>query len=352
MRGMFLNFTGDATIDEAVEEYTLLHALEDDWIDYTEVRDRMAELIEQGKGLPRETVLARLTEVHGAPQFKSPAQRRWYFATQKGDEGKVPESKGKRWQEILQQAKDALAAQPDITGPELVGLVDMDPPLSPSEQERVEKLVSPERARRLVRAPEAVPKEERTPETEELVTERWPKREREREEKKEKELVPKPKKRTKRTQLGPSQIPFVSQPGMPYVGAEKAPQKAYFLDKCPEIADGDNWRAFQQAVQLVRSDVEDGDVKATLCAEYPEVDPQEILQAAKGYLRQAKKDPYVDGRVYADSLVRQGMSVAALAAEYSSLQWQEVDPRFIQGFQGGLPFDVLRVIRRKERVLL
>lgn len=354
MRGMFLEFedTHSSVIAHALEELTIQQQLEDDWIDFEEVRERVAEILSDTRGIPTAYVLAHLEQVCGAPAFKSPAQRKWYFATQqRGDaEGGPVESKGHRWQDVLQQAKDAIALQPEITGPELAGMIDVSPPLTPKEEERVQKLVSPERLKRLVKSPRAVPIEERTPETEELVTEEWPDIQREKEEKKEKELLRSKRKRNKpmQTKLGPSQIPPFSPPGMPYVGASKGTQKQYFLDKCPKIADGDNWRAFQHAVRLSRSGVDDGDVKVTLCDEYPEVDPQEILQAAKGYIKEGSKDPYVHGRTQVQELVREGSVVPALAAEYSNLQWQDVDPRFLQGFREGLPFEALRLIRRKS----
>lgn len=352
MRGMFLEFADSTVIAHALEEFTLQQQLKDDWIDFEEVREHVAVIISNTKGIPKEYVLAHLDQVCGAPSFKSPAQRKWFFANQQrgSEEGGPVESKGHRWQDVLQQAKDAVASQPEITGPELSGVIDVSPPLTPKEEERVQKLVSPERTKKLVKSPRAIPIEKRTPKTEELITEEWPAIQKEKEEKQERELLRAKPKRDKPTQtkLGPSRIAPFSPPGTPYLSASKGTQKQYFLDKCPEIADGDNWRAFQQAIQLSRSGVDDGDVKVTLCNEYPEVDPQEILQAAKGYIKEGSKDPYVHGRIHIQELLRKGSVVSALAAEYSDLQWQDANSRFLKGFQKGLPFEALRLIRRKS----
>jgi len=336
MKGMMLNFASTATIVEAMDEYALSWQLEDDWVTFEDVRDHMADMIELAKGIPKEAVKEYLTRVYGAPQFKSPAQRRWYFATQK-DRGtaRPAEPKGARWKKIMEQAKEYLKNMPKATGEELVGAIDIDPSLTSSEEKRVRELVSPERRKKLVKPPKAVPKEEVTPETEELKRELWP------EEQEEKERRP-PRKRPS---PGPSNISPLAQPGMPYVGASKyVPQKQYFLSKCPDIADGDHWRAFQQAVTLTRSGVEDGEVKEIIGEEYPEVTPEEILKAAKGYIREGSKDPYVDGRLQAQVLMRRGSSPQALAVEYSEMQWREFDPRFIKGFREGLPEEAVILI--------
>ena len=81
MRGLILDFAGEATVEAAVHEYMALHELDDVWFSLPGSHRNLAGLIELGKGIPLEETLQYLAEVYGAPQFKSPAQRRWFFAT-------------------------------------------------------------------------------------------------------------------------------------------------------------------------------------------------------------------------------------------------------------------------------
>ena len=279
--------------------------------------------------------------------FSSPSQRKFYFANQESSDGAGEKKKEDRWSTIIEAAKDAIRTQSEITGEELIGAVNnaLDVTLTPSEEERIRKLVSPERNKRVVSLPEDVSKEEKTPEILELIDQEWARiQEEKRKEKEKKQEQPLPKRST------PPQkglIPPFIQPGIPGRGANymDKSQKEYFIEEFPEIADADHWRAFQETLQLVRSGIEDSIVKDTIAEEYPEVDQDEILKAAKGFMKKGEKDPYVDGRLYVESMIREDDSNESLVAKYVNLSWQELPKFYLKGFKDGMPIAAQRLIK-------
>jgi len=345
MRGMLLDFAGEATIEAAVTEYVLTHGPRGDWAFYIDARDQLAQLIEAGKGIPRESTLEYLTQVYGVPQFKSPAQRRWFFATHPGEAPKKPAGEGKptgeRWREIMQAARNAVRVQPEITGAELISAINgsIDPDLTEPEEKRVQDLVSPERRKRLVAPPERVPKEERTPEIVELIEQEWSRIEREREKTKEKKEEMEPAKgpgRRPQRSPGKGMVPPFIQPGIPYVGAAREgymSARDYFYCQHSDIADADHWRAFLQATTLIRSEVEDKDIRCTIESEYPEVDPDEVLKAAKGFVKKGFRDPYVEGRALSLRFIRQGSSNEFITSVYRNMERGNVNPLYLSGFR-------------------
>ena len=108
--------------------------------------------------------------------FKSPRSRKWYFATQNPNEPGAPAGeKPNRWSDIIEAAREATRVQPGITSEELVGAVNnnLDVTLTPSEEDRVRKLVETGREKSFVGAPEHVPKKEMTPEITEILEQEW-----------------------------------------------------------------------------------------------------------------------------------------------------------------------------------
>jgi len=348
MKGMFLNFAGEATIEAAVTEYVLTHKPEGSWVLYEEARNQLAQLIEAGKGIQSESTLEYLTQIYGAPQFKSPAQRRWFFATHPGAAPGKPAEEGKptgdRWPEIMQAARDAVRVQPEITGEELISAINsaIEPDLTEAEGGRVRELVSPERRKRLVAPPERVPKEERTPEIVELIEQEWSRIEKEREKTKERKEEMEPAKgpgRKPQRSPGKGMVPPFVQPGIPYVGAAKAGHMSardYFYCQHSDIADADHWRAFLQATTLIRSEVKDKEIRCTIESEYPEVDSDEVLKAAKGFVKKGFKDPYVEGRALATRFIRQGSSSEFIASVYHTMERGKVNPLYLSGFRSSI----------------
>lgn len=354
MKGMILDFTGGATVEAAVYEYMTLHKLSDERLSLPGSQRKLAELIESGKGIPREETLQYLVEVYGAPQFKSPAQRRWFFATHpegtpggKEDKGKEPggakeKGKGDRWSEIMQAARDSVKSQPKMTGDELIIAINgaVEPDLTESEENRVRELVSPERTKKLVGPPERTPREERTPEIEELIGQEWARIQEERKvekEKKEERQAPEkgPQNRPK-SSPGKGMVPPFVQPGIPHRGAEKEgylSQKDFFCKKYCDIADAVHWRAFVQAVTLVRSGIEDSCIKETIENEYPRVDVDMVLKAAKDFIKQGEKDPYISGGTLAMRLIRQGSSNKFISTVYQNLRRGGIGQEYLKGFR-------------------
>lgn len=276
--------------------------------------------------------------------FKSPRSRKWYFATQNPNEPGAPVGeKHNRWGDIIEAARDATRVQPGITGEELIGAVNnnLDVTLTPSEEDRVRKLVETGRQQSFVGAPEHVPKKERTPEILEILEQEWSRIE---EEKKIKKERAKEKAKPAPTSVDLN-VPAVGAPGMYMFGGKNMKDsKKYFLDEYPCIADADHWRAFQQAVQLLRSYVEDSDVKEEIAEEYPEVDVEEILKAAKGFAKEGSKDPYVIGREAAEQLASEAINKPVIVARYADMVWKQVNPIYLKGFKDGLPNDILRLV--------
>lgn len=277
--------------------------------------------------------------------FTSPRSRKWYFATHKPTApGTTMEKRPNRWGDIIAAARDATRVQPGITGEELIGAVNnsLNVTLTPSEEDRVRKLVETGRQKSFVGPPERVPKEEKTPEISEIIEQEWARLQ----EEKEKEME-KQKEKAKAPKSVNLSVPALGQPGMYMTGSSKMrSQESYLLDKYPCMSDADHWRAFQQAVQLVRSWVEDADIKDEITEEYPEVDALEILKAAKGFVKEGSKDPYVNGREYAEQLTGGKVDKAAVVATYADMVWQQGNSLYLKGFKAGLPGDVLRSVNR------
>ena len=339
MRGMFLDFASDASIGVAVAEYVSLYEPEGDWVKYADAHESVATLIESGKGIPREATLTYLTRVYGAPAFISPSQRRWFFAThpEYRREPKKGKPAGERWRDIMEAARTALQFNPNMTGDELVVAINnaVEPELSEPEEGRVEKLVGPERMHRLVAPPEEIPVEERTPEVKELIEREWERIQEEREKEKEEEKAV-PKKAPKPTSTK-GMVPAFIQPGIPHMGRKYYRDKTeYFESEFPEIADGDHWRAFLEAVALVRGGTGESEVKSTISETYPEVDTKAVLEAVGRFIKEGAKNAYVDGRMLSEKLVREGSTSEFLAATYSDLQWAGVNSEFLYGFRAGL----------------
>ena len=302
MKGMILVFGSESTVKAAAEEYS--SEFDSGWHECADEFQRMAELISASKGIPKDETYAFLTRLYGAPQFRSPAQRRWWFATHPRGELEEPESKGSsskdRWADIMGAARSSLRGQPHLTGDELTTIINtiVEPDLTESEAERVRRLVSPERKQRLVAPPEKIPLELRTPETEELIERERPRieeeREREKERRKERSRPPVKVKKPTGVDLA---IPPLAQPGIPAMGAAKrgyANGRDFFLCHFPD-ASADQWRAFAQAMVLMRSGVDIKDVSKVLSDEYPEVCADEILKAAKDFVKSGRYDPYIRG---------------------------------------------------------
>lgn len=358
MKGLILDFTGGATVEAAVYEYMTLRGLDDKQLSSLESRSTLAELIESGKGIPKEETLHYLAEVYGAPPFKSPAQRRWFFATHpegtpggkedkgKGEPGgKEDKGKGDRWPEIMQAARDAVKSQPEMTGDELISAVNgaVEPDLTDAEEERVHELVSPERTKKLVGPPERTPREERTPEIEELIEQEWARIQEERKEEKEKKLEQQPPKEPPKgpqnrpkSSPGKGMIPPFLAPGIPHRGAKDKDsylsKKDFFCKKYCDMADAAHWRAFVQAVTLIRSG-HDECVKEIIEGEYPGVDVDMVLKAAKDFLQKGSKDPYIDGGTLAVRLVKQGSSSEFISTVYQNLQRGGVGQEYLGGFR-------------------
>jgi len=358
MNGLFLDFDDKASIAEAVEEYASLCSLEEEWHKEDTNRQALAQLLEEGKGISKGATLDYLKSAYGAPGFRSPSSRRWYFAThpQPGKGTDKARGTSDRWASIIEAARDAVRVQPNMTGEELIVAVgnSVDPPLTPSEEERVTNLVMPGREKRLVEAPEKTPKEERTPETLELIEAEWSRIQQERKEKEEKAKPSKPipvehvkvPKETL-TEVKIDDVPPFIQPGMPYLNASKTAaksQREYVIDKCPELAGADYWRAFQQAVQMLRSGLADSDIKEVVENEYPCIEPDIVMKASKGYMKLGSKDSYVDGRLCAQKLVKEAKDMKAITATYMDLIWQGADRGFLKGFQADLPSNIIRLL--------
>ena len=290
-------------------------------------------------------------EVEGSPGFVSPQQRRWYFGQQSPSSGEPKTNTGNRWSDIIAAARESTRVQPSIQPEELVVAINnsVDPPLTPSEEERVRKLINPEREKRLVELPEKTPKSERTPEILELIESEWARIQQQRKEQEEKKVpskaVPIEKVKDKTTtEMGTGTdltIPAFGQPGL-YMTGSHISQKNYIHEQYPEIEDSDYWRAFQQTVQLLRSGVEFSRVKEVIDEEYPTVNVDTILKAAKGFLKKGSKDSYVDGRVYAEQFT----DPTEAAAAYADLLWQEADNAFLKGFVVDLPREAKRLISK------
>ena len=286
--------------------------------------------------------------ITAAPGFKSPGQRRWYFANQGQETGTSKPKTGNRWSDIIATAREATKLQPHITPEELVVAVSntVDPPLTPSEEERIRKLVSPERSKRLVELPEKTEKDERTPETLELIESEWARIQQQNKEQEEKKLPNKavPIEKVKNTQAGTSvdlSLPAFGQPGL-YMTGSHISQDKYIHEQFPEIENADYWRAFQQAVQLLISQVEPSRVKEVIDEEYPTVEVDTVLKAAKGFLKKGSKDLFVEGRLYAEQFT----DPISVAAAYADLTWQEADEAFLRGFRTDLSNDAKRLIRK------
>lgn len=344
MRGIGLDFAGGATVEAAVHEYTAMYRLADEWFSVLESRLKFAGQIEDGKGIPREETLQYLEEVYGASQFKSPAQRKWFFATHNDGKpsGKEDKGKGDRWQEIMQASRDAVKGQPQMTGNELISAVNgiVEPDLTDAEEERVHNLVSPEREKKLVGPPEKTPREERTPEIEELIEQEWVRIQEERErEKEKKESRPPPKGPQNRPPSSPGKgmvTPFPA-PGIPHRGAADKDgylsKKDFFCKKYCDMADAAHWRAFVQAVTLVRSGQDDPRIKEIIGDEYPNVDIDLVLKAAKDFVKRGAKDPYIGGGTLAIRLVKQGSSNKFISTIYQNMQRGGVDQGYLEGFR-------------------
>jgi len=347
MRGLILDFAGGATVEAAVHEYMALHELDDVWFSLPGSHRKLAGLIELGKGIPLEETLQYLAEVYGAPQFKSPAQRRWFFATHPEGEpgGKEEKGKGKgdRWPEIMQAARGAVKDQPTMTGDELIIVINgvVEPDLTESEADRVRELVSPARTKRLVGPPERTPREERTPEIEELIDREWSRiQEERREEKEKKKERPQPQKGPQnrpKSSPGKGMIPPFLAPGIPYRGAadkdKYLSKKDFFCKKYCDMADAAHWRAFVQAVPLLRGGHEDSCIREILEAEYPGVDIDMVLKAAKDFVKSGSKDPYISGGTLAMRFIKQGSSRGWISSVYRNLQRGGVGSEYLKGFR-------------------
>jgi hypothetical protein len=303
----------------------------------------LAELLESGKGIPKEETLKYLAETYGASPFKSPAQRRWFFATQP-QKDKAPgkgKGSGDRWKEVMQAARDAVKGQPQMTGVELILAINgiVDPDLTESEEGRVRELVSPERGKKLVSPPEKTPGEERTPEIMELIEQEWSRIQEESQTGKEKKRERTPEKGPQNRppySPGKNMVPPFGPVSMQHVGAGKQSylsKKDFFCKKYCDIADAAHWRAFIQTVVLVRGGEEDSGIKETIESEYPNVDVDMVLKAAKDFIKGGARDPYIGGGTLAMRLLRQGSATKFVASTYQNLRKGGVDQGYLDGFR-------------------
>jgi hypothetical protein len=280
------------------------------------------------------------------PGFSSPSQRKWYFSQQNKPATGTNTPKPDRWSEIVAAAREAIKSQPKTSPDELIVAVSnsIDTPLTPSEEERVRKLINPEKQNKTI-LPEQFPVSERTPEIYELLEQEWGKIQDKKRDKKEEEVekqlpnksIPLNKLDNMGTSVDLGVAPF-AQPGLYMMGSKKID----FLEKYPELEEADYFRAFQQAAQLLRSDVEDAHVKEIIEEEYPVIDVDIVMKAAKGFLKEGSKDPYVLGREYGRELKEEDKET--LASVYADMIWKEVPMDFLEGFTSDLTKEAKRYL--------
>jgi hypothetical protein len=280
------------------------------------------------------------------PGFSSPNQRKWYFSQQNKPATGTNPQKSDRWSEIVAAAREAIKSQPKTSPDELIVAVSnsIDTPLTPSEEERVRKLINPEKQNKTI-LPEQFPVSERTPEIYELLEQEWGKIQDKKRDKKEEEVekqlpnksIPLNKLDNMGTSVDLGVAPF-AQPGLYMMGSKKID----FLEKYPELEEADYFRAFQQAAQLLRSDVEDAHVKEIIEEEYPVIDVDIVMKAAKGFLKEGSKDPYVLGREYGRELKEEDKET--LASVYADMIWKEVPMDFLEGFTSDLTKEAKRYL--------
>jgi len=276
--------------------------------------------------------------------FQSPQQRKWFFATHSGAPGTGAGEGLSRWSAIVAAAREAVKGRPNMGQNEIVGAINdlLSVTLTPNEEKRLQNMLE-KRIKKLTPSPEDVPVGERTPEIYEALEQEWTELQRKEEEKKEreKEMTPPPPAPPPPTSVD-LKVPTVGTPGM-YMstGIKKKDQKKYFLEKYPQIADADHWRAFLVALQLARSYVDDNEIKEEIAGEYPQVDTAQILSAVKGFLRGGSKDPYVLGRSAAEKICRRDRR--EVLATYADIEWHG-DIQYLKGFRDGLPQDILQAV--------
>jgi len=121
-------------------------------------------------------------------------------------------------------------------------------------------------------------------------------------------------------------VPLFAQPGLYMFGSS-------LLQKYPELRGADYWRAFQQALQLLRSNVDEDRILEVIESEYPTVDNSLVMKAAKSFLREGSM--YIEGRLYGETF--KDDTIPKIAAIYSDLIWQGASEEFVFGFKDGLP---------------
>ena len=281
--------------------------------------------------------------------FSSPSQRKWYFSQQNKPATGTNPQKPDRWSEIVAAAREAIKSQPKTTPDELIVAVSnsIDTPLTPSEEERVRKLINPEKQDKTI-SPEQYPVSERTPEIYELLEQEWSKIQEKKQDKKQEEVekqlpnksIPLNKLDNMGTSVDLGVAPF-AQPGLYMMGSKKID----FLEKYPELEEADYFRAFQQAFQLLRSDVEDSHVKEIIEEEYPVIDVDIVMKAAKGFLKEGSR--YVEGREYGYELKEEDKE--SLATIYADMVWKEVPMDFLQGFADTFSKEAKRYINKIQK---
>ena len=318
MKGMLLDFAGSSNIEEAVTEYEILHSLTAKWHSKASARTAMARLVEVGKGIPAELTLDYLTDKHGAAPWSLEKLEKEPKEPKLSKEPKEP--KEDRWPEIREKAKDLVKSQPDMVGDELTNALDssMDTDLSELETDRAKELVSPERRKKLVGPPERTPKDERTPETSEIIDQKWP-------EIQEKRILEKEKKK-ERTPPGKALF------GPQAVKKSYADPQSFLAEEYPELAGGDGFRAFLEAAALLRSGCDDRCVADTVDAEYAGIDANTVLSAAKAFIKGGKSDPYINGGILARKLVKQAATKERVKTVLSHLLAAQMNEHYIDGF--------------------
>ncbi len=339
MRGLLLSFAGSVNIAEAVAEYEIAHQPPNGWRLNEAARNQVARSIEIGKGIPSETTLEYLTEAYGNVIVHADGLdlEKDPFDVKEPKEPKPKKQKKEdRWPEITDKAKDLVRNQPKMLGDELASALsgDLDEDLSQIEKEKVEKLVAPDRGKKLVGPVERIPKDERTPEIDELIDQEWSRIQEDQEKEKEKKLertdpekalYPKKPRRTPGSGMVPSIGPQAAKKSY-------ADPESFLCEEYSELADGDGFRAFLEALALLRGGNEDCCIKDTIGAEYAGIDADTVLSAAKAFIKGGKSDPYINGGTLARKLVKQVATQERVKTVLSHLIMAQMDESYINGF--------------------
>jgi hypothetical protein len=86
-------------------------------------------------------------------------------------------------------------------------------------------------------------------------------------------------------------------------------------------------------------------VKEIIEEEYPVIDVDIVMKAAKGFLKEGSR--YVEGREYGYELKEEDKE--SLAAIYADMVWKEVPMDFLQGFADTFSKEAKRYINKIQK---